>query len=102
MGKVYNRDTLDYIDCLLFDRKPGRCKVSKGRAVFLCGDMTLEATTKSVAIPAGGHFSEITLVEAPDTNEAGVFFLLSDGTHFMLSFITDTKVSFALKAGAIV
>lgn len=105
MVTTYQLETLDYIDCLLFEDKTGTYVQRDGKMYLYCGDMKLDCglVEKMTTGPAPHGSNEMfTSVPNPEYGkefkEFGEFVVLREGVSYGLVF-RGTSVIRPLKFG---
>lgn len=93
MPTTYNRDTIDYFDCLLFEDKMGTYVQRDGKVYLYCGDMKLDCglQEKEIVTPseAGDNLVYTTSPNpnyGKDMKDNGVFVVVREGTSYGLVF----------------
>ncbi|ATA65512.1 hypothetical protein CPT_Moabite_250 [Serratia phage Moabite] len=91
--RTYDRDTIEYIDALLFEGKKGTLVQRDGKMYFYCDDMRLDCGEVERTKPVANDSTEnLLFTTAPNEEygkefkENGDFIILRENTHYGLVF----------------
>lgn len=74
INSVYDRDTMDYIDAVLFDGKKGTYVQRDGKIYIYCGDMRLDCGEVEETTVRGGDATDPTVFKKVPNPEYGLEF----------------------------